>query len=119
MTKPKTDLQSIFNRVKRHLLKQNARSVNRGGPKPGCAYRDGGGLKCAAGCLIPNKAYRARIEGSDINNDNVWDLFRKIGYSDACRRLIKRLQEVHDWSLPVVWEEKLRGTALDFGLKYE
>jgi hypothetical protein len=103
--------QEIFDKVAAHLLTQRKRCVNQTGD---CVYRSDDGLKCAAGCLIPddvdiaNKPFnvspwsgipldiRTRILGDDA------DFNRK-------ESMIISLQDIHDspdsW---VNWRVKFR-----------
>lgn len=45
--------QELFDRISKHLLKQNERSAEHIGGA--CRYRGDNGLKCAVGAIIPDK----------------------------------------------------------------
>lgn len=55
-------LHKVFDRVAKHLLKQNAKAVLPDDYT--CAYRGQNGLKCAVGCLIKKAHYDPRMEGA-------------------------------------------------------
>ena len=98
--------QQVFNYVARHLLEQSERSVD--SPSNDCKYKTAKGLKCAAGCLISEKEYRASFEGK------TW-----VGASGAAKAhmgLIVHLQYLHDGSPVELWLERLKALALDFKL---
>jgi hypothetical protein len=63
MIKIPDTLQEVFNIVSTHLLTQIKRSKSCEIGKSGCAYRGKGGLKCAAGVLIPDDQYDLDFEG--------------------------------------------------------
>lgn len=119
--------QETFNIVARHLLTQNAKSydVIVGGV---CMYRDSNGLKCAAGCLIPDDRYDPSFEGCTIAKFEfdarrqkgalieifpVGRLMVKLGHD---LRLVRALQDVHDSFSEKDWPDALRKAASEFGL---
>lgn len=53
--------QEIFNKVSKHLIAQGKQCVTKDGD---CVYRGPKNLKCAIGCLIPDKSYVKDMEGS-------------------------------------------------------
>ncbi len=68
---PTTSNQEFFDLVCKHLLTQKARSYKAASAiEPSdsimCRYRGYGGLKCAAGCQIPDKLYRPSMESHGI-----------------------------------------------------
>ena len=86
--------QEIFDKVAAHLLTQRKPSLLCG---IGCAYRGEGGLKCAAGCLIPDEEYSPEMEGRNwhtlASRDSVYrGVAEKIGHVP----LVVALQLVHD-----------------------
>lgn len=111
--------QKIYNKVRDHLLKQNAKS-RRGS---GCAYRGDNGRMCAVGCLISNAKYSPRMEGTRVGA--LYSPHAKAVYgfaplsrpSESTCSLLMSLQDVHDHSHPPQWPEKLRSVALAYGLK--
>ena len=97
--------QEIFDKVSIHLLTQNKRSINDAGS---CMYRGPGELKCAAGCLIPDKHYYTRLEQRDwktlVNNGEV---------SGEHLELILSLQTIHDGTPVKDWKECLLSLGRD------
>lgn len=105
----------IYNKVREHLLNQNARSVEPG--EYNCKYRSNIGLKCAIGCLIDDSIYNATLEGYTVYSTNVLDALAKSGisvkgptnfhgYNDN-RLLLLTLQALHDKINPEDWREAL------------
>jgi hypothetical protein len=96
MFEPKTE-QEVFDIVARHLLTQGRRAAVDLGYNDGqlnCLYRTPEGLKCAAGCLIPDEAYDESMEGimigSLIHNGT------KLAHLKPFMMLLNRLQGAHD-----------------------
>lgn len=100
--------QEVFDIVKSHLLSQNKKCEIRGT----CRYRHGG-LKCAAGVLIPEEHYNRAFE------DMLWsELVSMYNFPSEHSRLILRLQRIHDMSYPDKWEEELKRAADFYNLNY-
>lgn len=60
-----------------------------------CLYRGPNGLKCAAGLLLPDEAYKPSFENERVNGvDGPGAALRLAGYFDAT--LLNRLQNCHD-----------------------
>lgn len=98
------DEQLVFDTVAEHLLKQGKRSIcilDDGNEV--CAYRgDDLGLKCAAGCLIPDDQYTLHLEGQS------WPtLVKENKASSNCAELIDKLQIIHDKCGPEYWFNEL------------
>lgn len=112
-------LQEIFNRVSRHLLRQNAKSL--GPVSGGCAYRGDAGRKCAIGCLITNAYYDHSLEAKSVQAANVRSaLARSIGQKSLSQNqqgLCQQLQAIHDNYEPPSWAARLVALASDYGLK--
>lgn len=115
--------QETFDTVVDHLRKQGAKAVaNCGG---GCSYRNPEGLKCAAGCLIPDDQYKPGFEGRWIEDTPLSDLagfalelnalIETLGHD---RILVKRLQQVHDGNRFEDYEELFERLAQRNGLTY-
>lgn len=116
-----TGKQELFNYVARHLLKQNAKSIN--ADRSGCMYHTMDGRQCAAGCLIEREHYRTSLEGGDVTNlcvrtaiaDSIgrelvgWDGPDPIQGSES--EMILQLQKLHDGHQPDEWESRLRDIA--------
>jgi hypothetical protein len=102
--------QKAFNKAAKHLLTQRKKSQfpYSAGKGVVCAYRGPDGLKCAIGCLIPNKLITDDIETQDIQtalsrSPGIRELF------DGCSfGVLDGLQIVHD-SFPVgSWAKQLK-----------
>ena len=108
--------QETFNTVVAHLRKQGCKALDMGD----CVYRTVDGLKCAAGCLIPDADYKPEFEGlsiSTFNGENiVCDYFKKLEYDI---NLIKELQEIHDCYDPSFWETRFKALAAKRHLVFE
>lgn len=128
-------LQAIYTRVRRHLLTQGERSQVWLPPpdndSPGeyvCQYRTDSGLKCAIGCLIPDRVYHPRIEGIPISahyllsSGDWWGplattLTRAgIPASETSVALLLDLQRIHDKWPVERWECALDAIARRFNL---
>jgi hypothetical protein len=111
MSTPKTP-QAVFNKVAKHLLKQKERSVGSLNGRDRCLYRGPNGLKCAVGCLIPNKMYSPDMEGKILGRD----VLAACGLPGSMVPLLISLQIMHDHCLPKEWPDRLRGIAKDYNL---
>ena len=124
------ELQVIFDRVARHLLRQGRPAfaeVPSGGQR--CAYRGCGGSMCAVGVLIEDTYYSEDLEGNSVSNPDVTiavaqSLDQDFLSSDQIA-LLRRLQNVHDeweysaWSCETDLQAMvrlLRSVAVDFEL---
>lgn len=108
---PKTE-QECFDRVAEHLLTQNCQAKNHLGG--GCVYRDVQGRRCAAGCLIPDKAYSAKFENNDW-----FTLSHRSIVPAAHMELISLLQYIHDHSLESHWKKRLKKLASERQLEWK
>lgn len=101
--------QTVFNKVARHLLTQKKRCAN----SENCLYHSKNGLKCAAGCLIPDEQY------DDIKDKEgkswIHLVFHKL-VSSSHMNLIESLQYIHDDHPPEEWKDSLCRLATKFGL---
>ena len=127
--------QAIFNRVKKHLLSQRVRCST--DQFTGCKYRLEVGdrtLKCAIGALIKDRYYNKVFEGVAVtpNPEATVGVLgsKQVRLMEALRlsgvhlggdelMLMKSLQRIHDEVEVFNWENKLRGVAIFFGLKYD
>lgn len=113
--------QQIFNKVVKHLLKQGVKSINRGK----CLYRGPSGLKCAVGCLIPDKLYIKEIEGKTIGGMTIFSIYysilanilKKSGVGTKSFVLLDCLQDIHDHQIVKHWPEDLKQAAKLHNLK--
>lgn len=117
--------QEIFDTVSSHLLTQKVQCV--GGHEGTCEYRNQEGLKCAAGCLIPDELYTELIEGCIWNpehddNSNILlqggELFAQWhnSFSKQNNKLIGKLQRIHDEGDTRNWKLKLLRLGEQFKL---
>ena len=105
--------QEAFDKVARHLLKQNRKAISREGEyNEMCMYRTAEDLMCAVGCLIPDEDYDAQLEGNAI--EFVRDAVPCLG--ELSLQLLETLQSVHDDEHPTDWHDSLTGVAANFDL---
>lgn len=98
--------QRAFNKVYKHLMKQNRRCEN----IFGCLYRGPGGMKCAIGVLIPDSLYNPSFEGDKIH------VFCP-GLSVRRKEFYTKLQKIHDdWPIRQ-WDSALKDLAHRYNLK--
>lgn len=117
-------LQEIFDIAANHLIAQGGRSVMPNGVQ--CAYRGTDSRMCAVGCLIPDDAYRADMEGElSVCNTLLIEALIAAGclpsdfdLDDPHMQLLRALQRKHDdvTAWPYIKGE-LNSIALQFGLK--
>jgi len=105
-------LQKIFNKVATHLLKQNAKSISIMFVGEQCMYRGRNGLKCAAGCLVPDDEY-------DPEQENMgWRMTKWCAkYTEEENDLILILQIIHDNLSVEEWKEALTKLATSRGME--
>jgi predicted Fe-S protein YdhL (DUF1289 family) len=112
--------QSVFDFVLAHLRKQNKAALAPDGYR--CVYKNGD-LKCAVGCLIPDRQYDKSIEGSAVVEGSlIGNLLSRLGYKNL--PLLSAMQEVHDnWGADRPWgageDKEFNDIAIVFGLKME
>ncbi len=124
-------MQRIFNRVAKHLMEQGRRSMLTGNRRLAakkrlmdeygqsvvgkCAYRSDDGLKCAVGCLIPNRYYSERMEGKAICSlYGEYKFFDR--FSSQELSMLSELQHTHDFTPPRSWKTQLRILAKKYDL---
>lgn len=96
--------QEVFDFIAHHLLTQGKKAQSAGG---GCKYRleiDENIIhRCAAGCLIPDEAYKETMEGKSwyavVNTLKMT--------SNAHYSLISRMQAIHDYQFVKDWKQRL------------
>lgn len=90
--------QEIFDRVVTHLAQQGEPALcmlpqaDYDTDGPSCAYRTPQGLKCAAGCLIPDEKYKPEFENEMFRSI----LSRQLTCDPMLIDLINSLQIAHD-----------------------
>lgn len=102
--------QETFDRVAKHLLKQNKQSTRQ--DSSACLYRGPDGLKCAVGCLIQDSEYHPSMEGVPAILIRLPERFSNVVKSG----LLRDLQIVHDAAHPRTWKSELRRLAKDYCL---
>ena len=125
MESDRKKMQETFDKVARHLLKQNDQARARNSTT--CMYRALDGKMCAVGCLIPDGVYRSIYEGNDVRGIlEMGDesLGSALGVdirdphwqdSEACT-LLMALQAVHDGYPTTEWRHRLRNVAKRYHL---
>ena len=111
-------MRKIFNKVEKHLLKQNVKSANKHG---GCKYRDQAGRMCAVGCLITDDMYDPYLEGESVDACEVIEVLNPIlGVNEKKREqklaLLRRLQYVHDDHRAENWAAQLAKIKHELGI---
>lgn len=87
--------QEIFDTVARALIEQGRPSILINNSKGiDCVYRGLDGLKCAAGHLMPNRAYRKGMENTSV--DDIAFFEKRFGVDTEEMNLLKALQNAHD-----------------------
>jgi hypothetical protein len=87
--------QQTYDTVLAHLLAQGKRAST----DSGCKYRTSDGLKCAAGCLIPDEQYQPAMEGclirsyGHLTRGPASDCLARLGHDLP---LVADLQWLHD-----------------------
>jgi hypothetical protein len=105
--------QEVYDTVKAHLIKQNAKSRHEVIGEGTCLYRDFEGRKCAAGIFIPYDKYTPEMEGKRVTVLVQEKLFNFDGID---LDLLSSLQRVHDNDDVESWSTALAEVAIDFGL---
>ena len=104
--------QEIFDKVVKHLRAQNKKAYDEIGRV--CVYLAADGLKCAAGCLIPDGHPAAQIRhawpmipGDQFTPPYLVEIADQIGH----HQLVRNLQRIHDDLEPNDWEDALDSLA--------
>jgi hypothetical protein len=116
-------LQEVFDRVAAHLLRQGRRSMHEvpspiaGVPMMVCAYRGLDGLRCAAGCLMPDEVPVAERTPVTAPANRAALLAGAVDLNlPRMRALISALQWVHDDRCAESWRDELLLVARRYGL---
>jgi hypothetical protein len=109
-------MKEIFNKVEKHLLEQNAKSIREG---DNCQYRSDEGLSCAVGCLMTDDMYDYSLEGESVRSEEVREALTPIvGVNEKKRKLklnlLYQLQNIHDDTEVAQWGHHLKQCKLDF-----
>jgi hypothetical protein len=103
--------QRIFNKVVNHLLTQGKKSVD----GDHCRYYSQNGNKCAVGCLIGKKYYKAGMEGMTVGT--LIESYKLPEYFDTHVKLLCNLQAIHDCYPVEEWKTALINFAKTNNLK--
>lgn len=112
-------LQTIFNRVAKHLVNQKVKAFSRSGKMCVC-YDEKTGHRCAVGCLMPLKFYQRKNKFISLGA-----LLPQIGIpitdrnelQQKYRIFLNSLQFIHDRCEPTTWAVDLRRFASKYDLK--
>lgn len=108
-------MREVFDRVKTHLLTQNARSQLGVGPR--CLYRGPGKLKCAVGILIKDEHFNDEFNSEPVDDGRVLEALRASGINVDDERLVELLidlQTLHDKCSLTFWREKLNNVEKEY-----
>lgn len=107
--------QEVYDKVKAHLLTQNAKSISSNGM---CKYRmQRSTKKCAIGCLIPDALYSKDIEGEGVYTlAQDEELGLKDFFADVSIDLLVDLQCMHDGNKVSSWPTVLKEIAKEYDL---
>jgi len=107
--------QKLFDDIVTFQRKQGEKCS---GANDGCFYRGPGGLRCAVGCVIPDKLYHTDMEGRDVRD--LVDKFLKLGNYFGWGNLIllQGMQRTHDACDVNFWEREWQSVASTHHLIY-
>jgi hypothetical protein len=106
-------MREVFDRVKTHLLTQNARSHV--GAR--CLYRGPGKLKCAVGILIKDEHFNDEFNSEPVDDRRVLEALRASGINVDDERLVELLidlQTLHDKCSLTFWKEELKNIEKEY-----
>lgn len=112
-TLPTATAQEVFDQVATHLLTQGEKCQELDDDmNPVCVYRNSDSQSCAAGCLIGFGEYREEsFEGKS------WQvLIDEEVVPENHKKLIARLQSIHDNTLAHEWYKSLKDVAIEYKL---
>lgn len=101
----KATRREVFEFIKNHLLTQERQSKLDGV----CVYKSPQGLKCAAGCLIPDYKYRKSMEGNRYTT-----LVKKYNIPPAHVKLVDEFQLLHDFAPVTSWRSRINTLEKQF-----
>ncbi len=105
--------QQIYNKVKKHLLKQGVQSLS---PSGSCMMLSPTGLRCAVGCLLPPSDYTSGVSRYAMNKPFLTKLKRRgVDYTKH-GKLLSQLTIAHD-SGSSDWASALQRVAIANGLQ--
>lgn len=110
--------QEIFDKVAKHLIKQNCKSLD---DITGCCYRGVNNTMCAVGCLIKDEFYNESLENKTVRNTYVKEALKFSGIDvedDSIIGMLIELQDTHDCNDVKYWRDHLTDCAKFRGLLY-
>lgn len=112
-----TELQAIFDKAAKHLLKQGKRSESVGAGAA-CLYRGPNKTMCAAGVFISDENYSTSLENKTVRQDPVIEALKLSGFPNTAESfgLLRRLQNIHDIHTPSSWKINLKSLATKYNL---
>lgn len=109
--------QELFDRISKHLLNQNHRSIKRIADGDFCCcYRGDNGLKCAVGAIISDKKYSEELEGNTVTGLVVINSLPKRYQGNDSVNFLNQLQGIHDQTPVHLWKEGLKEIAAKHNL---
>lgn len=112
------DNQQVFDYALRKIREQGKPAVD---GSVNCMYRTDDGLRCVAGCLIPDEEYDSKMEGVQVaSGGRIQRWFKKHGFD---LELISAMQNAHDNNAEGPgfmknFNEDMMRVALQFNLRY-
>ena len=106
--------QELFDRISKHLLNQNERSIEH--ISGVCRYRGDNGLKCAVGAIISDKKYSEKIEERTVYTSSVIECLPVRYQGVGSINFIGKLQKLHDQFPVDLWKQRLEEIAKDENL---
>lgn len=106
--------QELFDRISKHLLNQNERSIEH--ISGACRYRGDNGLKCAVGAIIPDEKYSGHIEGVIVYSEYVISCLPVRYRGKSSIDFLNKLQTLHDKTAVHLWKESLKEIAANHNL---
>lgn len=108
--------QELFDRISKHLLNQNERSVKQTAYGDSCCYRGDNGLKCAVGAIISDKKYSEKIEGVNVYSEYVISCLPVRYRGKSSIDFLNKLQKLHDQTAVHLWKDSLKEIAANHNL---
>jgi hypothetical protein len=88
--------QQLLNYIFKSLYDQGKQSKNETGD---CLYRGSNGIKCAIGCILPDKLYNIKMENLDVDGlieNSIYGTFNIPWYIKRNKKFLSYVQTIHD-----------------------
>jgi len=111
--------QKLFDDIVTFQRKQGEKSIKLVGKITRlCMYRHPDGLRCAVGCVLPDKLYKEKMEKESV--ETLFQGFPEVEnyFGSENKYLLSDMQRVHDSSDVPYWEEKWAEVASTHNLIY-